>query len=249
MWKNRDAPVCREIMVDSGALTGMKIAGLEYCKQQKDIVAFAEKIQASRVVMLDVPTFPEFLREVGISQKQAEKITKANAVEFSKIRTSCKKFYVVQGPELKDFEKNCRVLKPLVTPDDGICVGGGLLTKSGNVEFLEQVASLITTHFQNEIHFLGVGNINSISVLKNRGISSYDSSRAEYSAINMRLMQIERPLAFEQCFGFSTQLSGELFSRLAMLAEVTMELKLFAKIQNENFQAPEEEDVQDFKTD
>lgn len=177
--KNFIKPEASLIMVDSGLLSGAKKEGIAFTRKQNDVIKYAESINADRVVMMDIPMFPDILKALEVTVDQAWNIHFENTRLFAINPTKIRKVFVIQGPYTYLYDYCCQNMKDSITENDIIAIGG-LKNRSTNINEIIAILEIVTTYFPfNEIHLLGVGALETLAAVVPRfNITQSDSTTA-----------------------------------------------------------------------
>lgn len=166
------------LFVDSGLLTGARKEGRLFLERQEDVVEYALKCGADWVAMMDVPMIPPVLEALNMTREVAYRIHLRNAEQFAAMDIPIRKVFVVQGPDLEDYDRCCRDMQGLVGTKDVVAIGS-IKDRAADLDLIAQITALVKKHFpQNDIHLFGVSSPRTVAKAAAYGATSCDSASA-----------------------------------------------------------------------
>jgi hypothetical protein len=166
------------VFVDSGMLTLSRKIGRKALDMQPQAVEYAEKIGGDWIAMMDVPLVAPVLSSLKMDKAEGYAAHLKNAKAFAKIKTNLRKVYVMQGVTLRDYQRCCRDMKPLIKANDVVAIGS-IKARANQKELIEAVTAAVHSAFpKNDIHLFGVTNPATVSKAVRYGATSADSSTA-----------------------------------------------------------------------
>jgi Queuine/archaeosine tRNA-ribosyltransferase len=128
--------------------------------------------------MMDVPMIPAVLEPLGLTKQEAYRIHLRNAEQFAAMDIPIRKVFVVQGPDLEDYDRCCRDMQGLVGPKDVVAIGS-IKDRAADIELIAQITALVKKHFpENDIHLFGVSTPRTVAKAAAYGATSCDSASA-----------------------------------------------------------------------
>lgn len=179
------------MILDSGFLGAAKKGRLDWKDNQHKIPEIAHKYNFDLAASIDIPCEPHILKEVGLTKKEAFKITMDNMISFMEMDVPCKKMLVVQGWLVEDYIENLKEMEKngAFSGDYWIGVGSVCMRKPNTqtaktmndpkymlYEVVREVCSFIDS--RATIHCFGIANPKWVKYIGRIGVNSCDSASA-----------------------------------------------------------------------
>jgi hypothetical protein len=178
--------------LDSGIITLSKDLvpgrdGKAVAALQQEIIdyAHAHPGQWDWVAMVDIPSYPEMFKRMGINRAQAMKWTIRNAETFAAavLPAGSRRVMVAQSDssvEHNDFLiESCERIRPFVQDDDVVAAGG---LKTASDAQIEASLPIIRSYFpNNEVHLFGVTRPIAANMAARGLVNSVDSRTGSLS--------------------------------------------------------------------
>lgn len=181
----------QHMILDSGFLGAAKKGELDWKDNQKLIPELATEYKFDLATAIDIPCEPHILKEVGLSKKEAFKITMDNMIEFMGMEAPCQKMLVVQGWTIEDYVKNLEEMEKHGAFNGQYWIGiGSVCMRKPNTQtrrtvndpkymlydVVREVCSFIDS--RTTIHCFGIANPKWVKRISEMGVDSCDSASA-----------------------------------------------------------------------
>src|SRR5690606_15899234 len=118
------------------------------------------------------------LEALNMTREVAYRIHLRNAEQFAAMDIPIRKVFVVQGPDLEDYDRCCRDMQGLVGPKDVVAIGS-IKDRAADLDLIAQITALVKKYFpQNDIHLFGVSSPRTVAKAAAYGAPSCDSASA-----------------------------------------------------------------------
>jgi queuine/archaeosine tRNA-ribosyltransferase len=168
------------LMIDSAGIVAMARGDMDWFNRQPELVDFANAVDATVVVMLDVLTKQHLLETCKITVAQAQEITIRNARQFLDLKTKAKKCYVLQGNTDEDYETCIKAYQDMgILSDDNAIIGVGSRAGERRETTIARYGycckRLKEINPKLGIHAFGIGTPYTLVELYKQGVSQADN--------------------------------------------------------------------------
>jgi len=168
------------LMIDSSAIIAMDKGDTSWFKRQKEIVAFANAVDADAVVMLDVLCKPKLLEACNLTVTEAQAITIDNAEKFLTLDTDARKVFVLQGYEKKEYLVCINAYEKMgIFDDNSNIIGIGSSAGEKAEKTLDRYKfccdNIHKINPKLDVHGFGIGSPSTIVKLYEYGVTSIDN--------------------------------------------------------------------------
>lgn len=169
------------LFLDSGMISAWKAERPEWKDMQDFVINLANELDVDYCAHLDLPMEPEMLGLNGWSPEHALEQTILNALRFrdAVLPDHCKRVFVVQGYQLREYERCLDLYESLGIMEATDMLAIGSVCMRSPKKGLYRVCKLVRKRCPNHrLHAFGVGRKAWVDELVQIGIDSFDSADA-----------------------------------------------------------------------